>query len=81
MAMDLQLLFYRPRGFNLILTSRKEWTRTAGLLSRLWIPVLILTIDRLQLGALLAFSKPTTVPEALRVLIVERKCPAFARLL
>ena len=76
MAMDLQLLFTAER-----LQLNPHLTKGADSNGRFTIKALdtggYLTIDRLQLGALLAFNKPTTVPEALRNLIVERKCPAL----
>lgn len=76
MAMDLQLLFTAER-----LQLNPHLFQGADSNGRFTIKALdtgsCLTIDRLQLGALLAFSKPTTVPEALRNLIVERKCPAL----
>ena len=74
--MDLQLLFTAER-----LQLNPHLTKGADSNGRFTIKALdtgsYLTIDRLQLGALLAFNKPTTVPEALRNLIVERKCPAL----
>jgi len=76
MAMDLQLLFTAER-----LQLNPHISKGADSNGRFTIKTLdtggYLTIDRLQLGALLAFNKPTTVPEALRTLIVERKCPAL----
>ena len=76
MAMDLQLLFTAER-----LQLNPHISKGADSNGRFTVKTLdtggYLTIDRLQLGALLAFSKPTTVPEALRTLIVERKCPAL----
>jgi CRP-like cAMP-binding protein len=76
MAMDLQLLFTAER-----LQLNPHVSKGVDSNGRFTLKTLdtgaYLTIDRLQLGALLAFSKPTTVPEALRVLIVERKCPAL----
>lgn len=76
MAMDLQLLFTAER-----LQLNPHITKGVDSNGRFTIKTLdtgaYLTIDRLQLGVLLAFSKPTTVPEALRILIVERKCPAL----
>ena len=76
MAMDLQLLFTAER-----LQLSPHITKGVDSNGRFTLKTLdtggYLTIDRLQLGALLAFSKPTTVPEALRTLIIERKCPAL----
>jgi len=76
MAMDLQLLFTAER-----LQLNPHLSKGEDSNGRFTLKTLdtggYLTIDRLQLGALLAFSKPTTVPEALRTLIVERKCPAL----
>jgi CRP-like cAMP-binding protein len=74
--MDLQLLFTAER-----LQLNPRLSKGADSNGRFTIKTLdtggYLTVDRLQLGALLAFNKPTTVPEALRTLIVERKCPAL----
>jgi CRP-like cAMP-binding protein len=76
MATDLQLLFtaerlqLNPRLFTGAESDGRFTLKTLD-------TGCYLTIDRLQLGALLAFSKPTTVPEVLRNLIVERKCPAL----
>ena len=76
MTMDLQLLFTAER-----LQLNPRLSKGADSNGRFTIKTLdtggYLTVDRLQLGALLSFSKPTTVPEALRTLIVERKCPAL----
>jgi CRP-like cAMP-binding protein len=76
MAMDLQLLFTAER-----LQLSPHISKGVDSNGRFTLKTLdtggYLTIDRLQLGALLAFSKPTTVPEALRTLIIERKCPAL----
>ena len=76
MAMDLQLLFTAER-----LQLNPHISKGVDSNGRFTLKTLdtggYLTIDRLQLGALLAFSKPTTVPEALRTLIIERKCPAL----
>jgi CRP-like cAMP-binding protein len=76
MAMDLQLLFTAER-----LQLNPHISKGIDSNGRFTLKTLdsgsYLTIDRLQLGALLAFSKPTTVPEALRTLIIERKCPAL----
>jgi CRP-like cAMP-binding protein len=76
MAMDLQLLFTAER-----LQLNPHISKGVDSNGRFTLKTLdtggYLTIDRLQLGALLAFSKPMTVPEALRTLIVERKCPAL----
>ncbi len=76
MALDLQLLFTAER-----LQLNPHISKGADSNGRFTLKTLdtgaYLTIDRLQLGALLAFSKPITVPEALRVLIIERKCPAL----
>ena len=76
MAMDLQLLFTAER-----LQLNPHVSKGVDSNGRFTLKTLdtggYLTIDRLQLGALLAFNKPTTVPEALRTLIIERKCPAL----
>jgi CRP-like cAMP-binding protein len=76
MAMDLQLLFTAER-----LQLNPHISKGVDSNGRFTLKTLdtggYLTIDRLQLGALLAFNKPTTVPEALRTLIIERKCPAL----
>jgi CRP-like cAMP-binding protein len=74
--MDLQLLFTAER-----LQLNRLLTKGAVKKGRFTLKTLdiggYLTVDELQWEVLSAFAQPKTVPEILRNLIVERKCPAL----
>ncbi len=76
MSMDLQLLFTAER-----LQLNPLLTKGAVLKGRFTVKTLdiggYLTVDETQWDVLSAFAQPKTVPEVLRSLIVDRKCPAL----
>ncbi len=76
MALDLQLLFTAER-----LQLNPLLTKGAVQKGRFTVKTLdtggFLTVDDLQWDVLACFAQPKTVPEVLRSLIVDRRCPAL----
>jgi len=76
MALDLQLLFTAER-----LQLNPLLTKGAVQKGRFTIKTLdldgFLTVDDIQWDVLASFAQPKTVPEVLRSLIVDRRCPAL----